>query len=128
MIAADGHLIAHRRFSSWPEHGYSVTFSNCQCFCFRFTLYICDGTRDAKGRLNSRNLPIRIAKVQAYVLAGLTSAWGIGWLSYFWPYFWPLGWRTVLGVAYLSMIALMVRIFLQYVDSLGGWRGSELSA
>jgi hypothetical protein len=118
-------LVAEARFSNWPRHGYSLTLSNCQCFCYRFSWYICEETRPHHGKLDSKYLPTRVAVIEAYVLCITTMAMGIGWAVWMRKVWWPLGWETLVAATYELALCSMLRIFYQDREALGGWNGSE---
>ncbi|KAE9366261.1 hypothetical protein N431DRAFT_562856 [Stipitochalara longipes BDJ] len=124
---SDGEIlkIAEARFSNWPKHGYSLTFSNCQCFCYRLSWYICEETRSHRGKLYSKYLPTRLAIIQAYLLCIITTAIGIGWAVRLREFWWPLGWGTLVAAIYELSLCFMIQIFYQDKEALGGWNGSE---
>ena len=116
---------ARMRFSKWTEYGYSVTFSNCQCFCYRFSWYICDETRFNLGALNSAHLPTRVAVVQSYMLCAVTIAMGIGWAGWTKGLWWLPGWRTLVAFLYEGALYSILETIYTAREYLEGWHGSE---
>src|SRR4051794_21210099 len=115
-------VAADRQFSVWPDHGYSVSYSNCQSFCFRFTWYLCDQTRHIGGTLSSAHVPLHIPKVVGWLIILFAIVCAVAFPLYILLYCWPLSLTGILLCGMMEAYYVwQITILSRDMDDVGGW-------